>query len=232
MEDSSSRKIILTVDDQPVNLATNKMILQNYFDVRIARSGKTALSLIENVPVDLLLLDIDMPEMNGIELLKKIKIYHKARHIPVIYVTSHGSRTYLEQAIALGVNAYVVKPIVPDVLLSKISKLLNMPLPAISKDTAANNQDVSVSIREAFISDMSIYKQFKELERGCVTGNCDAVDSIMKEIKKSRQKELGLVINKAIDEISDLVTLFDYELILRKVEGILVALEGKGYPLT
>ncbi|GHV41093.1 hypothetical protein AGMMS49546_16280 [Spirochaetia bacterium] len=227
MEDSSSRKIILTVDDQPVNLITNKMILQNYFDVRIAKSGKTALSLMENVPVDLLLLDIDMPEMNGIELLKKINVSHKSSHIPVIYVTSHGSRKYLDQAIALGVNAYVVKPIVPDILLSKISKLLNMPLPVISADTAANNQDISASIREALISDMPIYKKFKELERGCATGNCDAVDSVMKEIKKSRQKEFGMVINKAIDEISDLVTLFDYELILRKVEGILVALEGR-----
>ncbi|GHV41087.1 hypothetical protein AGMMS49546_16260 [Spirochaetia bacterium] len=208
-----SKKIILTVDDQPVNLATNKMVLQDYFDVRVAKTGKMALYLLSNITVDLLLLDIDMPEMNGIELLQKINTANSKR-IPVIIVTSHLSHDYFDQAKSLGANGYVVKPIVPEALLTKINNILGSPL-------QSGREDGAEGIDGGAEENLDIHQRLKALQNACSTGNCAVVESIVKELKREKRKEFGSAINKAIGEIADLMMLYDYEMILRKIEDLI-----------
>ena len=77
------QKRILVVDDDTMNLKRTKMILEKYYDVLLAESGKEALEMLETELVDLVLLDIAMPQMNGIETFKHIKDF--TVKIPVIF---------------------------------------------------------------------------------------------------------------------------------------------------
>jgi response regulator RpfG family c-di-GMP phosphodiesterase len=222
----ASKKIILTVDDQPVNLASNKMILQNYFDVRIAKTGKMALLLLERIPMNLVLLDINMPEMTGLELLKKIKISHRENPIPVIFVTSHGSVDYITQAVGQGASDYIIKPIAPRILLAKVSSLLGIPVPS-PQENAANagrNPAGSTDLNPPADGEFYIHRKLTELKAACESGNPDALESLLKKLKRTNREYFGLAISKLIDEISDLAMLFDYELILRKLEGVLITM--------
>jgi putative two-component system response regulator len=129
MPEQTAKKIVLAVDDMPVNLAAIRNILRNDYDVRPLKSAKTALLLMANVRPDLILLDIEMPEMSGFEffdLIRNNPDHPEQMDIPVIFVSSHG----IEEGVAArvkngGPQDYVIKPVDPVILLKKISFLLN-----------------------------------------------------------------------------------------------------------
>jgi putative two-component system response regulator len=102
---------ILSVDDSRANLALVKSILSKAgsFEYLEACNGKEALAILENTSdVDIVLLDLEMPVMNGIEALRFIKSNDRTRDIPVIVVTSNKTEVY--KALALGANDFVTKP--------------------------------------------------------------------------------------------------------------------------
>jgi PleD family two-component response regulator len=125
MPNTSNRKIILAVDDMSMNLRTIKVSLDKFFDVRLAKSGELALSVLKTTRVDLILLDIEMPEMSGFEVLGFIKKLPELKDIPVIFVTSHVSTDLITKALKSGARDYVMKPFEPDVLLRKVYAALN-----------------------------------------------------------------------------------------------------------
>jgi putative two-component system response regulator len=122
MED---KKIILVVDDSSANLQLCKGLLSAKYDVRLAKSGKMALAALERIRPDMILLDIEMPDMTGFEVMSEISASPAIMNIPVIFVTSHASEDLVVKAIGHGAVGYVVKPFVPDVLHAKINSVLN-----------------------------------------------------------------------------------------------------------
>jgi CheY-like chemotaxis protein len=108
-----------------MNLRTIKVNLDKFFDVRLARSGELALSVLKSTRVDLILLDIEMPEMSGFELLEFIKKLPELKDIPVIFVTAHVSTELITRALKSGAKDYVMKPFEPEVLLRKVFAALN-----------------------------------------------------------------------------------------------------------
>ncbi|MDR2110126.1 MAG: response regulator [Spirochaetaceae bacterium] len=127
MAGEETKKIILAVDDMPVNLAALRTILQNDFDLRLAKSAHTALTMLNVIRVDLILLDIEMPEMSGFDFLERIRNngeHPEFRDIPVIFVTSHVSPDFITRAITGGAKAYITRPVVPADLLRKITAAL------------------------------------------------------------------------------------------------------------
>ncbi|MDR1024270.1 MAG: response regulator [Treponema sp.] len=127
MPEQAAKKIIMAVDDMPVNLAAVRNILSQHYDVRPIKSAKTALMMLNTVKVDLVLLDIEMPEMSGFEFLDRIRNnpeYSEQKDIPVIFITSHGAEDMAARAKSGGAQDYVVKPFEPAVLLKKIGSLL------------------------------------------------------------------------------------------------------------
>ena len=117
------QKRILVVDDDTMNLKRTKMILEKYYDVLLAESGKEALEMIETEMVDLILLDIAMPQMNGIETFKHIK--NSTVKIPVIFLTASGYEDDVKTAISLGAVNYLKKPFFPKELLKRVELGLN-----------------------------------------------------------------------------------------------------------
>ena len=114
------KKCILVVDDDNMNLARTKIILGKEYDVLTAESGMDALMRLKDMKVDMVLLDIDMPKMNGIETFERMKGF--APEIPVIFLTASGLEEDVVSAIKLGAVNYLKKPYRPQELLKRISQ--------------------------------------------------------------------------------------------------------------
>ena len=114
------KKCILVVDDDNMNLARTQIILRKEYDVLTAESGMDALMRLKDMKVDMVLLDIDMPKMNGIETFERMKGF--APEIPVIFLTASGLEEDVVSAIKLGAVNYLKKPYRPQELLKRISQ--------------------------------------------------------------------------------------------------------------
>lgn len=114
------RKRILVVDDDEMNLKRTRMILEKYYNVLLAESGREALEKIRTEKVDLILLDIAMPKMDGIETFKRMK--DAFVEIPVIFLTASGYEDDVRNAISLGAVNYLKKLFFPKELLKRVAR--------------------------------------------------------------------------------------------------------------
>jgi signal transduction histidine kinase len=118
---SSAPKTILLVDDNPENLYAIGSLLQPNYRVRTVRGGAAALESVSRPPYpDLILLDIMMPDIDGYEVLRRLKATPETSSIPVIFVTameSHGDEAY---GLGLGAVDFITKPVVPALLLARV----------------------------------------------------------------------------------------------------------------
>ena len=113
------RKCILVVDDDEMNLKRTKMILDKRYHVLLAESGEQALGMVKSEKIDLILLDIAMPVMDGIETFKRLK--DSSVEIPVIFLTASGYEDDVRSAISLGAVNYLKKPFFPQELLKRVA---------------------------------------------------------------------------------------------------------------
>jgi len=119
-------KHILVVDDDRLNLMLAYETLKEYYSVSIVNSGAEALKFLTGKEVDLILLDIEMPGMNGIETLKNIKNEKKIAEIPVIFLTGLDDHKIEAQCIELGAQDYIIKPFYPPGMLVRIRRVLEL----------------------------------------------------------------------------------------------------------
>ena len=116
------QKRILVVDDDTMNLMRTKMILDKYYEIVLADSGEKALYVLRNEKIDLVLLDIAMPKMNGIETFERMK--ESSVDIPVIFLTASGHEEDVMSAIRLGAVNYLKKPFMPQELMKRVAQEL------------------------------------------------------------------------------------------------------------
>ena len=114
------QKCILVVDDDVMNLKRTKLILEKHYDLILAKSGEEALDKLKGESIDLVLLDIAMPGMNGIETFKHMK--EDGVEVRVIFLTGSGDEDDVVAAISLGAVNYLKKPFLPKDLLERIAK--------------------------------------------------------------------------------------------------------------
>lgn len=115
-------KTVLVVDDDKMNLRRTTLILEKQYNVLLAESGREALDMLKSEKVDLILLDIAMPGMNGIETFERIK--ESGLEIPVIFLTASGHEDNVMTAIRMGAVNYLKKPFMPKNLLERVEKEL------------------------------------------------------------------------------------------------------------
>ncbi|MDR0434851.1 MAG: response regulator [Gracilibacteraceae bacterium] len=113
-------KKILVVDDNIANLKQIAALLSPEYDVMLANSGATALNVSVAEQPDLILLDVQMPDMDGMETLACLKQDERLNHIPVIFLTGLNDAETEAHALALGAMDFVSKPIDRDILLHRI----------------------------------------------------------------------------------------------------------------
>ena len=116
-------KTIFVVDDSDTNLAMAEEALEDYYNVMTVPSAAKMFALLEKMMPDLILLDIEMPEMNGFEALKKLKD-GSSPDIPVVFLTGTTSAEIEEQGSKLGAVGIVTKPFSADSLLDYIEQLI------------------------------------------------------------------------------------------------------------
>jgi putative two-component system response regulator len=104
---AATQSTILVVDDTPENLAVLGELLQPYYRVRAANSGTRALQIAGSQPPDLILLDVMMPEMDGYEVLSKLRASPATRDVPVIFVTAMDGVADEEHGLELGAVDYI-----------------------------------------------------------------------------------------------------------------------------
>jgi putative two-component system response regulator len=112
-------KTIFVVDDSDTNLAMAEEALEDQFNVMTMPSAEKMFALLGKVTPDLILLDIEMPVMNGFDALRKLKT-GSAAGIPVFFLTGTTSASIEEQASKLGAAGIITKPFTADVLLGRI----------------------------------------------------------------------------------------------------------------
>jgi CheY-like chemotaxis protein len=120
------KKVILAVDDDATCLTILREILDGPFEVFFAKSAKTAKNILKvsYKPVDLILLDMEMPDISGLEFFNDLKKEPDFCHIPVIFVSSHESQDIMHQVLESDAKGFAVKPVIPEQLLEKINAVL------------------------------------------------------------------------------------------------------------
>jgi len=114
-------KRILLVDDSLTVLTFERMMLAGEgFELETASSGSEALQKVEAKPSDLVLLDIMLPGIDGVETCRQLKENPTTRHIPVIMVTTKGESANVERAFAAGCDDYLTKPLDKLELITKV----------------------------------------------------------------------------------------------------------------
>lgn len=120
------KKIILVVDDDKTNLMLAQKILLPDYRIAATNSGKAALKYLENNRPDLILLDINMPEMDGFEVMTRILQNEETASIPIIFLTADNQAETEIRCFQMGAMDFVGKPFIPDVLLSRVSKTIEL----------------------------------------------------------------------------------------------------------
>ncbi|PDT52604.1 MULTISPECIES: PleD family two-component system response regulator [Sinorhizobium] len=118
---------ILVVDDVPANVRLlEARLVAEYFDVLTAGDGRSALAICENTPVDLILLDIMMPDMDGFEVCARLKENGRTAHIPVVMVTALDQPSDRVRGLKAGADDFLTKPVNDLQLMSRVKSLVRL----------------------------------------------------------------------------------------------------------
>ena len=118
---------VLIVDDQPINIKVLVELLKDDYDLSAAKNGAIALKLANNdSPPDLILLDVNMPEMDGYEVCRILKESKQTWNIPIIFVTVSSDTRDEEEGLKLGAVDYIVKPFSPAIVKARIRNQLDL----------------------------------------------------------------------------------------------------------
>ncbi|SER66984.1 response regulator [Lachnobacterium bovis] len=123
-EDSKTKKILI-IDDDVSMLRSMRNLLSQRYQTFILSSGKDAITFLKNIPVNLILLDYEMPEMSGPEVFAILKENALTKSIPVMFLTAKQDSESVKTAVAFKPEKYLLKSLPPDTILSTIDAFLN-----------------------------------------------------------------------------------------------------------
>jgi twitching motility two-component system response regulator PilH len=124
--DNDNNTTILIVDDSPTEVHVFKKLLEKQgYNIITAADGQEGLDLAKRVHPHLILMDVVMPVLNGFQATRKLRNDQETADIPVIIVTTKGQETDINWGKRQGADEYLVKPVMPVELLSKIKALIN-----------------------------------------------------------------------------------------------------------
>lgn len=143
------RQTILIVDDDKTNVKVAQSILERDYKVIAALSGERALKLLEQVIPDLLLLDISMPEMDGFQVMEELKASELWRGIPVIFLTGSVAPEVEARCFQIGAVDFIGKPFIPEVILNRINRTLELQQYRKSLEDAVQMQAQKILMQSA-----------------------------------------------------------------------------------
>ncbi len=117
---------ILVVDDEMPIRHLMSLLLKGFGTIEMAGSGKEALEKVNTLNPDLIILDVQMPEMNGYEVCQTIKGNDKTSSIPIVFLTANSSNEDEEYGLEIGATDFIRKPISPRIVSARVSNILNL----------------------------------------------------------------------------------------------------------
>ncbi len=148
MIDNSPRHTVLIVDDVPDNVHVLNEIINPVYNVRVALNGEKALKIARlQDSIDLILLDVMMPGMDGYEVCRHLKADPRTRDIPVVFVTAKGEETDESTGFAVGGVDYIKKPVSPPLLLARIRN--HLALYDQNRELEVKVQERTAELRES-----------------------------------------------------------------------------------
>jgi len=141
-----TNKNLLVVDDTEINIDILLELLSDTYEITVALDGPSALEIVAEEEIDLILLDIMMPNMDGYEVCEILKSNRKTKDIPVIFITAKIDEDSIEKAYDVGGIDYVTKPFKPKELLARIKTQLTMQELIKSLETTHKELELLASI--------------------------------------------------------------------------------------
>lgn len=118
-------KKVLLVEDNEANIYLMEFLLsKNGFDVTVARTAKEGINHALTKSFDLIIMDIQLPEMDGLEAVREIRRFEKGHRVPIVAVTSYAMIGDREKSVSAGCSGYIEKPINPETFLEEIQKFI------------------------------------------------------------------------------------------------------------
>ena len=222
MFDSENRSInVLVAEDIPLNQLLMKTILDEFgFEMEIAENGKIAIEKLKTTKFDIILMDLQMPEVNGFEATEHIRNVLKSS-IPIIALTADVTTVDLAKCKAVGMNDYIAKPVDERVLYSKI-------LSHVSRNKKKNESDELIEKEEVRLPCIDLdylYKRTKsnpDLIMEMITLYLEQtppmVDMMKRSLKHKDWDALYAVVHKMIPSFSIMGINTDFELMAKKVQ--------------
>ena len=136
-------KHILMVDDVATNLICAAEVLREEYEVSTAKSGRQALLMLNEMTPDLIMLDINMPQMNGYEVFDKLQENPEWAKIPVIFLTAESDMTKEVKGLSMGAMDFIRKPFDPQVMKTRIDKVLSLYDQRIELEGAAKRDSLT-----------------------------------------------------------------------------------------
>jgi two-component system, chemotaxis family, chemotaxis protein CheY len=119
------QKRILVVDDsESIRQLLSFTLERAGFEVAVAVDGEDALRMLDGKNLDLVLTDLNMPNMDGISLIRQVRLNDHYKRVPIVMLTTESQSSFKEQAKEAGATGWIVKPFVSDKLLSVITKVM------------------------------------------------------------------------------------------------------------
>ncbi|MCI8669310.1 MAG: response regulator [Lachnospiraceae bacterium] len=117
---------ILVIDDDSMNLRIAEKMLGDRFRLTCLKSGREALDFLEKEVPNLILLDLHMPEMNGFEVIRKLKEDRRLKEIPVIFLTADNDREVEVKGFKEGALDFITKPFIADIMIQRVTRILEL----------------------------------------------------------------------------------------------------------
>jgi Response regulators consisting of a CheY-like receiver domain and a winged-helix DNA-binding domain len=121
---ASPQKVLIADDDPVIRMTLRAMMEKNGFQVIEAEDGQSALQLVQIAPPNLLLLDLNMPQMNGQQVIRYLKEDPINSGIPIIVLTSEADEKNQEETLNAGADDYIVKPLKPTLVVARVNAAL------------------------------------------------------------------------------------------------------------
>lgn len=119
-----AKKILIVDDSKAIRQSIRFVLEQNEYQVLDAEDGLDALEKLENGTVDLIITDVNMPNMNGIELIQALRGKEGFKFVPILVLTTESQNSVMEKGKAAGATGWIVKPFSTDKLLAAVRKVV------------------------------------------------------------------------------------------------------------
>ncbi len=198
---------ILLVDDTPTNLKVLSDALRDQgWGIRMAVDGEEAIEQVNYALPDLVLLDVQMPGMDGFEVCRRLKANPQTQSVPVIFMTALADQTDKVQGLSLGAVDYITKPLQQDEVIARVR--LHLQLSSLTKNLEQSNIRLNQKVAQQAATEVQLQKLAQELEQRVE----DRTNELMASLEQIHYMQLHIIQQEKIASLGQLTAGIAHEI--------------------